>query len=70
MRNVTLRVNVKGTAVVLEEVFLRDKKLFNTYAEAVAYVATLNIEEAFGRNRTRNVRKEDPQSKSTEGQSS
>lgn len=69
MRNVTLRVNVKGTAVVLEEVFLRDKRLFNTYAEAVAYVESLNINEAFERNRT-HVKKEDTQGKGLKDQNS
>ena len=58
MRNVTLRSTGKGTAVVLEQVILVDKKLFDTYAEAVAYAATLNIDEAFRRNRNRNVKKE------------
>ena len=70
MRNVTLRSTGKGTAVVLEQVILVDKKLFNSYKEAVDYAASLNIDEAFRRNRTRNVKKEDSQSKSTEGQSS
>lgn len=70
MRNVTLRSTGKGTAVVLEQVILVDKKLFNSYKEAVEYAANLNIDEAFRRNRTRNVKKEDPQSKSPEGQSS
>ena len=69
MRNITLRNTSKGTAVVLEQVILVDKKLFNTYAEAVAYAASLNVDEAFRRNRTRNVKKEDTQSKSTEDQS-
>lgn len=68
MRNVTLRSTGKGTAVVLEQVILIDKKLFNSYKEAVEYAANLNIDEAFRRNRTRNVKKEDPQTKSTEGQ--
>ena len=58
MRNVTLRSTGKGTAVVLEQVILVDKKLFDTYGEAVAYAATLNIDEAFRRGRTRNVKKE------------
>lgn len=70
MRNVTLRSTSKGTAVVLEQVILVDKKLFDSYPEAVAYAATLNVDEAFRRNRNRNVKKETTQSKSPEGQSS
>jgi len=58
MRNVTLRSTGKGTAVVLEQVILVDKKLFNSYKEAVEYAANLNIDEAFRRNRTRNVKKD------------
>ena len=70
MRNVTLRSTGKGTAVVLEQVILVDKKLFDTYKEAAAYAATLNVDEAFRRNRNRNVKKESPQAHNPEAQSS
>lgn len=73
MRNVTLRSTGKGTAVVLEQVILVDKKLFNSYKEAVEYAANLNIDEAFRRNRNRPVRKDvklDPNAHETEASQS
>ena len=70
MRNVTLRSTGKGTAVVLEQVILIDKKLFNSYEEAVKYAASLNIDEAFRRNRTSNVKKESTPSQGVETQNS
>lgn len=68
MRNITLRNTGKGTAVVLEQVTLIDKKLFNTYQEAVAYAATINVYEAFNfktRTHTRNAEKESTSNKNS-----
>ncbi len=70
MRNVTLRSTGKGTAVVLEQVILVDKKLFDTYEEAVAYASKLNINEAFRRNRSTNAKKESTPNQSSETKNS
>ena len=67
MRNVTLRSTSQGTAVVLEQVILVDKKLFDTYEEAAAYAAKLNINEAFRRNRNRNVTKTNTETSQGQG---
>ncbi len=80
MRNVTLRTTGKGTAVVLEQVILVHKELFDSYEDAVKYAASLNLNEAFRRNRNREIsvqqkverheKKEGTQNKNTEGQRS
>lgn len=70
MRNVTLRSTAKGTAVVLEQVILIHKELFDSYEDAVKYAASLNINEAFRRNRNPNAKKENTFSQSPKTQSS
>ena len=70
MRNVTLRSTGKGTAVVLEQVILIDKVLFDTYEEAAKFALTLNINEAFRRNRSTNAKKESTPNQSSETKSS
>lgn len=51
MRNIVLRITSKGVAVVGEQTNLVFKKLFNNWDEAIAYVNTLNPDEAFRRPR-------------------
>ncbi len=51
MRNIVLRITSKGVAVVGEQTNLVFKKLFNNWDEALAYVKTLNPDEAFRRPR-------------------
>ena len=70
MRNVTLRSTSKGTAVVLEQVILIHKELFDSYEDAVKYAASLNINEAFRRNRNSNAKKENSPTQSPKTQSS
>ena len=68
MRNVTLRSTSKGTAVVLEQVILVHKELFDSYEDAIKYAANLNIDEAFKRNRSSNAKKENTPNQSSENQ--
>jgi len=51
MRNVVLRVTSKGVAVVGEQTNLVFKKLFDNWADAIAYVKNMNPDEEFKRPR-------------------